>query len=125
MARSDRRRTRARRPSSEGNRARETHPAAEAAANGTGGGPNPPVSQGPPLRPTGQKRRFNPFGWMRRFEPKAVADVISELRKVTWPTAAETRYLTFVVAVVAIIVGTILGLFDLAFGWAIETVFFD
>ncbi|MCA9854369.1 MAG: preprotein translocase subunit SecE, partial [Dehalococcoidia bacterium] len=39
--------------------------------------------------------------------------------------AAETRYLTFVVAVVAIIVGTILGLFDLAFGWAIETVFFD
>lgn len=54
-----------------------------------------------------------------------MADVISELRKVTWPTAAETRYLTFVVAVVAIIMGIILGMFDLAFGWAIEQVFFD
>jgi preprotein translocase SecE subunit len=77
------------------------------------------------VRPVPQRRRFNPFGWMRRFEPRAVADVISELRKVTWPTAAETRYLTFVVAVVAVIVGIILGIFDLAFGWAIEQVFFD
>jgi preprotein translocase SecE subunit len=82
------------------------------------------VSQSTTLRPAAQRRR-NPFGWLRRIEPKAVADVISELRKVTWPTAAETRYLTLVVAVVAIVVGTILGLFDLAFGWAIESVFFN
>lgn len=123
MARSERRRPRARRPASEGNRAHDGRPAAEATANGTGTGA--PVSQSAALRPAPQRRRFNPFGWMRRFEPRAVADVISELRKVTWPTAAETRYLTFVVAVVAIVVGVILGLFDLAFGWAIETVFFD
>lgn len=77
------------------------------------------------VRPAAQKRRFNPFGWLRRFEPRAVADVISELRKVTWPTVAETRYLTFVVAVVAVAVGIVLGVFDLAFGWAIEQVFFD
>ena len=42
----------------------------------------------------------------------------------TWPTFAETRYLTFVVAVVAIIVGLILGGFDLLFGWIIEQLFF-
>jgi preprotein translocase SecE subunit len=62
---------------------------------------------------------------LRRFEPRFVADVISELRKVTWPTIAETRYLTFVVAIVAVAVGIVLGIFDLAFGWAIEQVFFN
>jgi preprotein translocase SecE subunit len=76
------------------------------------------------VRPAGQKRR-SWFGWLRRFEPRAVADVISELRKVTWPTAAETRYLTFVVAVVAVAVGILLGVFDLFFGWAVEQVFFN
>lgn len=62
---------------------------------------------------------------MRRFEPRFVADVISELKKVTWPTFAETRYLTFVVGVVAIAVGIVLGLTDLAFGWIIERLFFS
>jgi len=124
MARSERRRTRAPRanPGEPGSRAREPRPApgAEAVAATTVA----PAAAGR-VRPVPQRRRFNPFGWMRRFEPRAVADVISELRKVTWPTAAETRYLTFVVAVVAVIVGIILGIFDLAFGWAIEQVFFD
>lgn len=84
----------------------------------------------PPSRPatTTQRvqprRRRNPFGFLRRFEPRFVADVISELKKVTWPTLAEARYLTFVVAVVALSVGTFLGLVDLAFGWVIEQLFF-
>ncbi len=109
MARSERRRTRPRRTGPEGARAREGRPAAEAAATPAQAA-SAPLSQGSTLRPAVQRRR-NPFGWLRKFEPKAVADVISELRKVTWPTAAETRYLTLVVAVVAIAVGTILGAF--------------
>ena len=71
-----------------------------------------------------RRRRWNPFGFLKRLQPRAVADVISELRKVTWPTFAETRYLTLVVAIVAIVMGVILGLFDLLFGWIIEQLFF-
>ena len=77
-----------------------------------------------PRVPPRRSRSWNPFGFLKRFQPRAVADVISELRKVTWPTFAETRYLTIVVAIVAIVIGAILGLFDLLFGWIIEQIFF-
>ncbi|OAI43500.1 hypothetical protein AYO38_10715 [bacterium SCGC AG-212-C10] len=69
-------------------------------------------------------RRRNPFGFLRRFEPRFIADIVSELRKVTWPTFSETRYLTIVVAIVALVVGAILGSVDLLFGWVIEKIFF-
>lgn len=71
-----------------------------------------------------ERRGWRPFGFLRRLQPRAVADVVSELRKVTWPTFAETRYLTVVVAIVAVAVGIVLGLFDLLFGWIIERLFF-
>ena len=58
-------------------------------------------------------------------QPRFIADIISELRKVTWPTFNETRYLTFVVAVVAIAMGILLGAADLLFGWIIEQLFFN
>lgn len=77
----------------------------------------------PAPRPAG--RKFNPFGWLARLRPRAVGDIIAELRKVTWPTPGDTRYLTFVVAVVAISMGLLLGAFDLAFGWIIERLFFE
>lgn len=70
------------------------------------------------------RKRSNPFGFLKRFEPRFVADVISELRKVTWPSFAETRYLTVVVAIVAVAMGLFLGALDLTFGWAIERIFF-
>lgn len=76
-------------------------------------------------RPQAAPRRKNPFGFLRRLTPRFVGDVISELRKVTWPTFAETRYLTIVVAIVALVMGIILGMFDLAFGWIIEQLFFE
>ena len=83
-----------------------------------------PVASGI-ARPTpGARQRRNWFGWMRRFEPRYVADVISELRKVTWPSFEETRYLTIVVAIVAATVGIFLGSVDLFFGWAIQKIFF-
>ena len=53
-----------------------------------------------------------------------VGDVLAELRKVTWPSFSETRYLTLVVAVVAIATGFLLGGVDLVFGWVVEKLFF-
>jgi preprotein translocase subunit SecE len=47
-------------------------------------------------------------------------DIISELRKVVWPTREDTVYLTVVVVVVTLILGAILGAIDIGFGWFIE-----
>jgi preprotein translocase SecE subunit len=47
-------------------------------------------------------------------------DIISELQKVTWPTAADTRYLTIVVLIVATAFGVFLGGVDIFFNWFIE-----
>jgi preprotein translocase subunit SecE len=49
-----------------------------------------------------------------------MTEIWSELRKVTWPTFAETRYLTFVVIVVAVAVGVVLGVVDIFFNWLID-----
>ena len=70
------------------------------------------------------RRRRDPFGFLKRLQPRFVADVIADLRKVTWPTFQETRYLTIVVAIVAVITGLFLGGVDLLFGWIIERLFF-
>jgi preprotein translocase subunit SecE len=69
-------------------------------------------------------RRRRTLDVLGRLQPRFVADVIAELRKVTWPTFADTRYLTVVVAIVALTVGIFLGLIDLAFGKIIEQLFF-
>lgn len=76
------------------------------------------------VRPGVPHKRRNPLAFLGRFEPRFLADVISELRKVTWPTLAETRYLTIVVAIVATAVGLFLGGIDLAFGWVVQRLFF-
>jgi len=47
-------------------------------------------------------------------------DSRAELRKVVWPTRAETMQTTLVVAIVVIVVGVILWLLDMGFGWAIR-----
>ncbi len=74
-------------------------------------------------RPAAAPRRsLNPLGLFSRVP--FISDVIAELRKVTWPTFQETRYLTIVVAIVATAVGIFLGALDLAFGWIIERIFF-
>ena len=89
---------------------------------------NPPRPAAAPVatgiaRPEPRKSR-NPFGFLKKLEPRFVADIIAELRKVTWPTWSETRYLTIVVAIVAIAMGIFLGALDLGFGWVIERIFF-
>jgi preprotein translocase subunit SecE len=70
------------------------------------------------------RKRRNPFGFLKRLQPRFAADVIAELRKVTWPSFQETRYLTIVVAIVAVATGLFLGGVDLLFGWIIERLFF-
>lgn len=47
-------------------------------------------------------------------------DIISELKKVTWPSKDETVYLTTVVIIVAVTVGAALGIIDIFFNWLID-----
>ena len=46
------------------------------------------------------------------------------MRTVTWPSVAGARHLMPVVAIVGGLMGLFLGGLDLAFGWAIEKLFF-
>lgn len=53
-------------------------------------------------------------------KPRFVTDIISELRKVTWPSRQEVFHLTIVVVVVSLLIGAVLGVSDLVFGWLVE-----
>jgi preprotein translocase subunit SecE len=77
-----------------------------------GGGPRMPTRGA--RAPQEEKRRFRPR------VPRWLDDIISELRKVTWPTADETRYLAGVVIIVALAVGAVLGLIDIFFNWVVD-----
>ncbi|MEX2446926.1 MAG: preprotein translocase subunit SecE [Dehalococcoidia bacterium] len=54
------------------------------------------------------------------FRPLWARDIISELRKVTWPNRRDVANLTGVVIVVALLLGFVLGGADLLFGWIVE-----
>jgi preprotein translocase SecE subunit len=79
-----------------------------------------PSKKAAPLRaprpPKGGAPTRTGRGW-RRFVPRWAEDVISELRKVTWPTRNDTVNLTILVAVITIIVGGLLGGIDVFFNW--------
>lgn len=88
-------------------------------------GPAAPLQQGTPRTVQGHAvARKNRFGWLAKLQPRFIADIFAELKKVTWPSFSETRYLTIVVAIVALAVGIFLGVLDLFFGWVIEQLFF-
>ncbi|MSQ42090.1 MAG: preprotein translocase subunit SecE [Dehalococcoidia bacterium] len=53
-------------------------------------------------------------------KPRWATDIISELRKVTWPTRQDTASLTLVVVVVSLLFGAVLGASDIGFSWLIE-----
>src|SRR5438093_6753288 len=70
-----------------------------------------------PARPT---RRGEAPGGLLAWRPRFLMDVISELRKVVWPTRDDVVYLTIVVVLVTLILGAVLGAIDIGFGWLIE-----
>ena len=49
-------------------------------------------------------------------------EVISELKKVVWPTRQETRRLTLMVLAIAGSVGVILGVIDLGFTYLVNVI---
>lgn len=71
-----------------------------------------------PARPTGRREAAprGPLGWRPRF----VMDIISELRKVVWPTREDTIHLTIVVVIVTVLMGAVLGAIDIGFGWLVD-----
>ncbi len=62
-------------------------------------------------------KRKTPF-----WQPKWIMDIVSELRKVVWPTRQDTLHLTVVVVIVATIIGAALGGIDLGFAWIVENI---
>jgi preprotein translocase subunit SecE len=57
----------------------------------------------------------------RRF--RFIGDIIAELKKVVWLSRREAAYLTFLVLVVTIAVGLILGAFDYGFTRLVDKFF--
>lgn len=53
---------------------------------------------------------------------QGVRDVVSELKKVTWPTREQAVNLTGVVIVVSVAVGLLLGGADFIFYWLVNSV---
>lgn len=75
------------------------------------------------LRAPRQTRGAKPQQTKRGFRPRVpgwLEEIFSELRKVTWPTRDDTVYLAFVVIVVAIFVGILLGTIDIFFNWLVD-----
>lgn len=60
-------------------------------------------------------RRLGSRAARRAFRLSAVGDIVSELRRVTWPTREETFRLSIMVIAVAAAIGTFLGVIDLGF----------
>jgi preprotein translocase subunit SecE len=67
-------------------------------------------------RPVQERRPF------RLGVPAWMSDIVSELRKVTWPTRDETVYLSTVVIIVALAVGIFLGIIDIFFNWLMDRI---
>ncbi|MDO8614410.1 MAG: preprotein translocase subunit SecE [Dehalococcoidia bacterium] len=70
-----------------------------------------------PARPAA---RGEARGGILAWRPRFFMDIISELRKVVWPTREDTVHLTVVVVIVTIILGAVLGGIDIGFGWLID-----
>ena len=68
----------------------------------------------------GAKPQATTSGRRRLRAPLWVQDIVSELKKVSWPTREETVYLTTVVIIVSVTVGILLGGIDLFFNWFID-----
>ena len=66
-------------------------------------------------RNVGAPGRVDQQAARRAFNLRYIGEVVSELRRVTWPTREETMRLAIMVISVAVAVGLFLGIIDLAF----------
>ncbi len=78
----------------------------------------PPIPKPTARRP--QREGGEGRGLRSLLRPRWAEEIISELRKVTWPTREETWNLTLVVVVVAGAFGIFLGGVDMFFNWLID-----
>jgi preprotein translocase subunit SecE len=84
-----------------------------------------PAAQGRAIPRTGPSTAPRSRSGVSRFVPRFAMEIISELRKVQWPTRDEVIHLTVVVVIVTIIIGAILGLIDIGFGWLVDEILLD
>jgi len=94
------------------NRSLRRHPAATKQAKRGGVS----VPRTPRAAPAKGKRGI--LSW----RPRWIMDIISELRKVVWPSRPDTIHLTVVVLIVSVIIGLFLGGVDIGFAWLVEHV---
>ncbi len=70
---------------------------------------------------TGPSRKSSPSsGGILSWRPQFLVDIITELRKVVWPSRPDVIHLTVVVVIVTLILGAVLGAIDIGFGWIID-----
>jgi preprotein translocase SecE subunit len=91
-----------------------------------------PPTQAPAFKPSGPRPQKKPDTSAAAVEAKRnrtaydkyvpgfARDIISELRKVSWPTREETTRLGFAVIVVSVAIGLALGGIDLGFNWLVD-----
>ena len=91
-----------------------------------------PPSQQPSFRPSGPRPQKKPDtsaaavearskrSAYEKYVPRYPREIVSELRKVTWPTREETTRLGFAVIVVSVFMGLALGGVDLGFNWLVD-----
>jgi len=58
------------------------------------------------------------FCWRHENLNRSAHEVVEELRKVTWPTGAETQTATIVVIVATAAITLVLWMYDIFWGWA-------
>jgi preprotein translocase subunit SecE len=95
---------------------------------------NKPPAKAPSFRPSGARppkpsaaaeaavAKATPF-YLRpvpRPVRKFFGDILSELKKVTWPTREETTRLTVAVVAVSVTIGMLLGGIDIGFNWLVD-----
>lgn len=71
-------------------------------------------------RPAARTAGTGGGGGVLAWRPRFVMDIVSELRKVVWPSRDDTLHLAVVVVIVTIIFGALLGAIDIGFGWLID-----
>jgi preprotein translocase SecE subunit len=83
------------------------------------GARNPAKIMAAPSTGAANKAAAHPRG-IRRLIPRFALDIWSELGKVVWPKREDVTHLTFVIVVVTILIGAVLGLIDISFSWLID-----